>query len=118
MEEEQREEWTRQEIMKLIELYKAQDCLWNINNIDYRDKRKRNAAWKYISTTLDHDILSVERKMKVLKTQFMYCYKLLKKYSARGEAYQPKWFAYKNLKFLLTGKIHRENREVARINED
>ncbi|KAK9886210.1 hypothetical protein WA026_015727 [Henosepilachna vigintioctopunctata] len=116
--EEPREEWTRSAIMKLIELYKSQDCLWNTNNIGYRDKRKRCNAWKHIASSLGHDVMNVERKMKVLKTQFMHCYKLQKKYSSNGEAYQPKWFGYKSMKFLIPGKIIREKREMSRMNEE
>ncbi|XP_044745587.1 uncharacterized protein LOC123307368 [Coccinella septempunctata] len=66
---------------------------------------------------MGYDVMSVERKMKVLKTQFMHCYKLYKKYSINGDSYQPKWFAYNSLRFLIPAKIYRENREISRMQE-
>lgn len=115
MEDPPKDYWCRSKIAKLIEIYKSQDCLWNVSNPCYRDKRKRIAAWKVVATSLGYDVVSVERKIKVLKTQFMHCYKLHKKYSMNGESYQPKWFAYNSLKFLIPGKIYRENREISKM---
>lgn len=116
-EEISKDYWPRPKIAKLIELYKSQDCLWNVDNHAYRDKRIRIAAWKTIATSIGHDVIRVERKIKVLKTQFMHCYKIYKKYLMNGQQYQPKWFAYNSLKFLIPGKIYRENREISRMQQ-
>jgi len=68
-------------------------------------------------TQLGCDVMTVERKLKSLKTHFMAVHKAYAKRRLKadpGSAVKPKWFAYEALTFLNKGRL-RINRETPNV---
>lgn len=64
--------------------------------------------------------MTVERKLKSLKTHFMsvhkaYAKRRLKADLTSGSVVKPKWFAYEALTFLIKGRAPRVNREASNV---
>ena len=55
-------EWTRQSTLKLIDPYRGKPVLWYQTHRDYKNKRKRFAAWADISNELNIDKGELEKK--------------------------------------------------------
>jgi len=67
-----------------------------------------------------YDVMTVERKLKSLKTHFMsvhkaYAKRRLKAELNSGSVVKPKWFAYDALTFLIKGRAPRLNREPPNV---
>ncbi|KYQ54776.1 hypothetical protein ALC60_06378 [Trachymyrmex zeteki] len=113
-------QWRQETILKLIGAYRARRLLWDHNAPDYTDRSKRIYAWKEIADELGCDVMTVERKLKSLKTHFMsvhkaYAKRRLKADSNPGSVIKPKWFAYEALTFLNKGRLLRINRETPNV---
>ncbi|XP_017868953.1 PREDICTED: uncharacterized protein LOC108617622 [Drosophila arizonae] len=74
--------WTREKIYKLIELYRASDCLWNHYSELYKNKDCRNKAIDRICKTLEISKIDYGKKVHNLRNQFN---SELKKYERRLE---------------------------------
>ncbi|XP_064541238.1 uncharacterized protein LOC135430484 isoform X2 [Drosophila montana] len=74
--------WTREKIYKLIELYRASDCLWNHYSELYKNKGCRNKAINRICTALEISKIDYGKKVHNLRNQFN---SELKKIEARLE---------------------------------
>lgn len=37
--------WANEEILKFLECYNAEQCIWDPKNIDHKDKKKVADAW-------------------------------------------------------------------------
>ncbi|EDW71373.1 uncharacterized protein [Drosophila virilis] len=74
--------WTREKIYKLIELYRASECLWNHYSELYKNKSCRNKAINRICTALEISKIDYGKKVHNLRNQFN---SELKKYEARLE---------------------------------
>ncbi|EDW01923.1 uncharacterized protein LOC6560039 [Drosophila grimshawi] len=72
--------WTREKIYRLIELYRASDCLWNHYSELYKNKDCRNKAIDHICSTLGITKLDYGKKVHNLRNQFN---SELKKYERR-----------------------------------
>lgn len=62
--------------------------------------------------------MTVERKLKSLKTHFMSVHKAYAKRRLKadpGSIVKPKWFAYEALTFLNKGRLMRINRETPNV---
>lgn len=69
------------------------------------------------------DVMTVERKLKSLKTHFMsvhkaYAKRRLKADSSPGSVVKPKWFAYEALTFLNKGRLTRISRETPNVSPE
>lgn len=42
----------RMDSEKLIEAVRGFDCIWNVKNASYKDRRKRENAWKEVSNVV------------------------------------------------------------------
>ncbi|XP_045496131.1 uncharacterized protein LOC123694679 isoform X2 [Colias croceus] len=63
----------REETLKLVELYKINDCLWNIKNKDYRNKEARINALQNIVDEMQltgFNIKDVQAKIKCLRSTY------------------------------------------------
>ena len=96
--------WSQNKILSLIKAYKNQECLWNTSDIHYTDKLKKEAAWETLAETVGLDIRTVEKKIKVIRTQFLKYSRVANERNSLTHIgvgnYEPKWFAFKELKFL------------------
>ncbi|XP_011702090.1 PREDICTED: uncharacterized protein LOC105458466 [Wasmannia auropunctata] len=113
-------QWRQETILKLIGAYRARRLLWDHNAPDYTDRSKRIYAWKEIADELGCDVMTVERKLKSLKTHFMSVHKAYAKRRLKadlnpGSVVKPKWFAYEALTFLNKGRLTRVNRETPNV---
>ncbi|XP_070150611.1 uncharacterized protein [Polyergus mexicanus] len=114
-------QWRQETILKLIDAYHARKLLWDHNTPDYTDRNKRIHAWKEIADELGCDVMTVERKLKSLKTHFMSVHKAYTKHRLKGDLnpgsaiIKPKWFAYDALAFLNKGRLMRINRETPNV---
>ncbi|XP_066600541.1 uncharacterized protein [Prorops nasuta] len=109
--------WTQESIMKLINTYRSHRILWDTTSPDYTDRNKRIDAWKEVADEVGHDMMTIERKLKSLKTHLLAVHKAYAKKRIRGDcrsnASKPKWFAYEALSFLIQGRPMRTNRETS-----
>ncbi|XP_037927334.1 uncharacterized protein LOC119661897 isoform X3 [Teleopsis dalmanni] len=55
-EENRAERWHVSQSIKLLRLYGAHRCLWNIHDIDYRNKKLRSAAWTDIAAAMGNNM--------------------------------------------------------------
>ncbi|EZA51033.1 hypothetical protein DMN91_002659 [Ooceraea biroi] len=113
-------QWKQDAILKLIGAYRARRFLWDYTAPDYTDRNKRIDAWKEIADEVGYDVMTVERKLKSLKTHFMsvhkaYAKRRLKAELNSGSIVKPKWFAYEALTFLIKGRAPRLNREPPNV---
>ncbi|XP_020286457.1 uncharacterized protein LOC109856038 isoform X2 [Pseudomyrmex gracilis] len=128
-------QWKQDTILKLIGAYRERRFLWDKTAVEYTDRSKRYNAWKEIANevrcdqvwsryylmllnNVGFDVMTVERKLKSLKTHFMSVHKAYAKRRLRSDlnsgsvAEKPKWFAYEALTFLIKGCASRANRET------
>ncbi|XP_049843517.1 uncharacterized protein LOC126295219 [Schistocerca gregaria] len=64
-----RKQWSREEIMELIQLYEANECLWNIKCSGYRDRTKKHKVGEEIGLKFSCSQEEVERKLHNLRNQ-------------------------------------------------
>ncbi|KAH8233028.1 hypothetical protein KR026_003364 [Drosophila bipectinata] len=62
--------WTREKISKLIELYRASDCLWNHYSVMYKNKECRARAIEHICESLGITKIDYGKKVHNLRNQF------------------------------------------------
>lgn len=94
--------WTREKIYKLIELYRASDCLWNHYSELYKNKDCRTKAVDQICTSLGITKDAYGKKVHNLRNQFN---SELKKYERRlqengGKTVACRWEHFETLMFL------------------
>ncbi|XP_034104078.1 uncharacterized protein LOC117567908 [Drosophila albomicans] len=98
--------WTREKIYKLIDLYRASDCLWNHYSELYKNKDSRTKAIDHICESLGITKYDYGKKVHNLRNQFN---SELKKYERRIKnaegirAISPKscrWEHFEKLMFL------------------
>ncbi|XP_011144662.1 uncharacterized protein LOC105186277 [Harpegnathos saltator] len=111
-------QWKQEAILNLINAYRSRRFLWDHTTSEYNDRNKRFEAWKEIADEVGFDVLTVERKLKSLKTHFMSVHKAYAKRRLKADlnsdiAAKPKWFAYEAMTFLIKGLAPRVNREAA-----
>lgn len=81
-------EWSESNIRKLISAVELNECLWNANHADYKNRNKRNRAWAHMSEDdfdSKHDGGELNSKWSNLRIQFKsYWAKSKKKKSGQG----------------------------------
>ncbi|XP_037961453.2 uncharacterized protein LOC105382124 [Plutella xylostella] len=91
------DEWCRDEIMQLIEMYKNSPALWDSRNKNYGRKLFRIETLEAFSRVLHKNRRNIEAKIRNLRTTFARTHKL---YNSPEGFKGKKWFAYKSLLFL------------------
>lgn len=95
--------WTKEQCLQLIDLYKDLPNLWNPKHIDYKKKHKRHNSFIFISKKMKMPKVEIERKIKNLISHFWREYKKVNsKKSKAGEedTYTSIWFGYQSFNFL------------------
>ncbi|XP_069673984.1 uncharacterized protein [Periplaneta americana] len=111
-------EWGRDNILLLAELLKANKCLWDVTKREYKDRHMKKDAYRTISLQLGTSPEEVEKKVHIMKTQFIREWTKVKKSRVcgiRNDIYVPKWYAFQPLSFLkdvYTTKKNKTNDEV------
>lgn len=63
-------EWTLQLTLDLIGAVKEKNILWNIYSDSYKDRKKREQAWKAVATTINVSKQEANDKWRLLRQQF------------------------------------------------
>jgi hypothetical protein len=107
------ENWSKEKIINLIELYENASCLWDTKSSDYKNKIKRTDAFIDMANKLNFKEHEVRKKIESLLTQYRREKKalVLKSGMSRDDVKTP-WYAYKYFHFLTnknTPRITRSN---------
>ncbi|KAK3849385.1 hypothetical protein Pcinc_043862 [Petrolisthes cinctipes] len=96
-------EWSRDLVLQLVDVYRANPMLWDPTNPSYKDRNKKCDAWKAIGAKLNVDRLEAMKKIDTLTAQFRRELRKMKDKSGSGsdEVYKGNWFAFNSLTFLM-----------------
>lgn len=108
-----KKEWTVDEVMELISMYRDAPELWDKENGAYCKTMKDQALAK-MAMHFDTDIPSVGRKLHNLRTQHFDEVRKVEKTRdlLPHERFIPKWIYYRHLLFLTRKSRNKENQEV------
>ncbi|XP_039751786.1 uncharacterized protein LOC120627805 [Pararge aegeria] len=97
--------------LEFIDDYQTCRILWDQNNIDYTNKKKRYGALTALGQKHNLDVQMVKNKIKSLRSYFSKEHQKVIKNSggASGESYQSSWFAYNSLLFILDSSAPKES---------
>jgi hypothetical protein len=95
-------EWSNAVSLRLLDLYREKELLWNLTHADYKSKLKRLDAWCQISQLLGCDQTEVRKKVESLLTSFgrERQKEEMKTGCGPDEAYKSSWFAFKSMLFF------------------
>lgn len=95
-------EWSNDSVLQLIDAYRIRPVLWNSSDPFYKNKNKKEDAWRELAELLKTDSAEIKKKMQSLLASFRREKQKLKTTSGMGteELYDTKWFAFKSLLFL------------------
>lgn len=101
--------WTNDVVLRLIDLFRSYECLWDTANNDYKNKNKKRASWEEIAQKMNMPREVTETKIHNLRSQFTRERKKIHASKKAGivateDAKQSNWFAYESLMFLLKGE--------------
>lgn len=93
-------DWSNEKVLEFIELYQAEDSLWNSKNKFHKHRNVTADAWERIksSITLECSVADLKKKKESLMTTYRHHLNKKKKSVKSGaghdEIYQTTWFAY------------------------
>lgn len=103
--------WTKENIIRLIELYENEKCLWDTRSSDHKNKIKRTDAFIKIANDLNFEEQEVRKKMDSLLTQYRREKKaLVLKSGMSSDDLKTPWYAYKYFYFLNNKNDPRKTR--------
>lgn len=102
--------WSKDSVVKVIELYRERPVLWDATSNLYKDKNKKHYAWQEIANEMNTSKLEVKNKIRNLTIQFKREMKKPKSGSG-ADPYKKKWFALDYLMFLKDTTTPRHCRE-------
>jgi hypothetical protein len=104
-------EWSKEAVIKLIDLYRENYVLWDQTCAEFKDRNAKNKAWTEISLAMKVTKAEVQTKMKKLIGQFQReCRKL--KSGSGADSVKSKWFAFDCLHFIKDKTTPRQTREA------
>ncbi|CAO1367562.1 unnamed protein product [Diamesa serratosioi] len=93
--------WSRQETKDLITLYEINECLWNKQLREYKDRDERISSIQSISDEMKISIDEINKKIHNLRNQYRFELNKTKKPKVAGKpVYVTKWPYFTNLSFL------------------
>ncbi|KAH8379529.1 hypothetical protein KR009_005437 [Drosophila setifemur] len=102
-------EWSRATILSFIEDYRRQRVLWDPNTKGYHIKQTKYEALKLLSSKYGTEIRSIRSKIKSLRSSFHREHGKVLSGRTRGVHYQPMWFAYEAIRFILDGERDQDH---------
>lgn len=75
-------------------------CLWKRTDPDYKKRNRRHYALSCISQDMDCSMEKIDRKLKIILTQFFREVKKENVVTAAERRYKSKWFLYPALEYL------------------
>jgi hypothetical protein len=108
-------EWSKEQMLNLIEQYELRGCLWNVISKNYKNQNKKKDAWQEISFHMGADVGIIENKVKSLLAQYRRERRKVTDAKKSGSGAEdikvPKWFAYQKFTFLDGINKPRETKE-------
>ena len=95
--------WAHEEILKLIELYEAMPCLWDVSHKSYHLRDIREKALDEMATEQETTVKEIKSKLLNLRSQLgqeNMKVKKIKSGQATDELYKPNWTYWQHLQFL------------------
>ncbi|XP_064077252.1 uncharacterized protein LOC135194952 [Macrobrachium nipponense] len=109
-------QWSREEIIQLIDLYRQNPCPWNVKSDMYKDRAKRVAALTAIAVELRKTCAAIttgdiKRKIETLRNQHRREMRLVENSRKSGagidDIYIPRLWCFNDLSFLNDGDTIR-----------
>ncbi|XP_071533340.1 uncharacterized protein [Panulirus ornatus] len=106
-------EWSRDFVLEFIEVYRELPCLWKVTSPEYKDRDKKNQAYKVLlekgrEISPDLTLDGVKAKINTLRTQFRKELTKVKAVSGTDYTYEPRLWCYSQLAFLADQEGIRE----------
>ncbi|XP_062121257.1 uncharacterized protein LOC133835276 isoform X2 [Drosophila sulfurigaster albostrigata] len=98
--------WDREKTIKLIEFYENHSVLWDASSADYKNKHKKQNAYREIAEELDKSNDEIKPKIHHLRTQFLQEVRRVKQKKcgqATSDNYTSKWEFFDALNFIQNG---------------
>lgn len=95
----------KEDILKLIELYKKNECLWDFNNPYYKKSNLKEYTWKTIAMQFNMSVDDVKKKIKHLRSNYV----AEKKKCDKSDEYISNLFYYGAMSFLDEVIVLRKN---------
>lgn len=89
--------WSDAQTSELIQLIEKNECLWNTNHPNYRDRTKRGLALAKMAIKLKHSAKQVRTKIKNLRSQ----YSTIRVKMAKTPTKKSPWKYYSALNFMF-----------------
>ncbi|XP_055856298.1 uncharacterized protein LOC129919450 [Episyrphus balteatus] len=99
-----RVEWSRNTILEFIEDYRSFNVLWDPNTKGYHIKQVKYEALRQLSRKYGTEVRVIRSKIKSLRSSFHREHGKVISGKRRGVNYQPMWFAYEAIRFILDGE--------------
>lgn len=118
--------WRREDVIKLIDLYKANVCLWQVNHHNYRDRNARDGAMRRIQTSLKKQMTGVtgpdiKNKLHTLRSQYRRELRAMKESTRSndgGHVYRPRLWCFDAFHFLNDAEEIRDPISVLDFEEE
>ncbi|EFA01674.1 uncharacterized protein LOC103312726 [Tribolium castaneum] len=93
-------EWTCPEVLRLIREFGKRPALWDPDCDDYKNRSRKHAKWLELANIFNCSRLEVERKMKILNSQYRReRFKAIQMKKA-GKFHVTTWYGYKEFSFM------------------
>jgi hypothetical protein len=63
--------WSNDRVLRLTELFQDNQCLWNGQHVDYKNRICKADAWNSIANEMGIPPASIEVKIYIIRSQFM-----------------------------------------------
>nr|XP_034192516.1 uncharacterized protein LOC117609875 [Osmia lignaria] len=97
-------DFSKAEILTLIEVYRSKSVLWDPKNCDYFNKLKKEDAWEELSAEIEKPKAICKKKIEYLLAGLRREKLKIKRSVGTGkgtqEVYKSQWFAFESMQFL------------------
>ncbi|CAH1974988.1 unnamed protein product [Acanthoscelides obtectus] len=98
-------DWSNEEILKFLERYQGEPCIWDTGHPDHKYNKKKADAWSRLSAAFSKSVKELKNKKEILMVTFRKHLKrkqdCIRSGAATGDIYQPNWFAYQFMESFL-----------------
>ncbi|XP_054010747.1 uncharacterized protein LOC128893649 [Hylaeus anthracinus] len=111
-------EWSDDATLQFIEIYRANEILWNTKHPSYYNKMKKNDVWDEIAMEFHTTAEECKKKMNALRSALRRERAKIKKCQGtrkgRDDVYESGWYAFKSLLFLWDKNKVRSSQSTIR----
>ncbi|KAG7172551.1 putative Alcohol dehydrogenase transcription factor Myb/SANT-like-containing protein 23, partial [Homarus americanus] len=121
-------QWRREDVMQLIELYKENNCLWQVKSEKYKDRNARDIALLKIVEHLKDNlpqvtVFDVKTKLHTLRSQFCRELRLIREFKKSGsegteKKSKTKLWCFNDMMFLHDGEETLESVSTLGVQPD